>query len=333
MTQKSRLARINGMGSYLPEKVLSNEDLVKMVDTTHEWIFSRTGMKERRIAGANEQTSTMGAAAAQAALKDAGVDANQIEMILVATMTPDYICPSSAALIQHAIGATQAAALDIQAACTGFLYALSLAKAYVESGTYQYVLVVASEKMSPFVDYTDRSTCVLFGDGAAAAVVSGSGAGYAVGEISLGADGSLGELLCIPAGGSRNPVSTETVASRSHYIKMEGREVFKHAVRRMASSVKACLEKAKLTEKDISWLVPHQANIRIMDAMAKQIDLEDHQVYKTVHKYGNTSGSSIAIAMNELIHSHEIDDGKHLLLVAFGGGLTWGAGILTKTEK
>lgn len=325
-------ARINGMGSYLPRKVLSNDDLEKMVETTDDWIFSRTGMRERRIAEGDEQTSTMGAAAARAALKDAGIAPDAIDMILVATMTPDHLCPSSAALIQNAIGASKAAALDVQAACTGFLYALSLAKAYIESGIYKHILVVASEKMSPFVDYTDRSTCVLFGDGAGAAVVSGEGSGYAVGEITLGSDGSLGELLCIPAGGSRNPASANTLNARDHYIKMEGKEVFKHAVKRMAKAVEHSLEKAKLTKEQISWLVPHQANIRIIGAMAKQIDLEDDQVYKTVHKYGNTSGSSIAIAMDELIHSREIAPGQHLLLVAFGGGLTWGSGILTKLD-
>lgn len=326
-------ARINGMGSYLPEKILTNEELEKIVDTTDDWIFSRTGMKERRIAGNKEQTSSMGAAAAQKALVDAGIKADQVDLVIVATMTPDRLCPSSAAIVQNSIGATNAAAMDLQAACTGFLYALSVAKAFIESATYKTVLVIASEKMSPFVDYTDRSTCVLFGDGAAAAVVSCLGAGFKIGEISLGADGSLGELLTIPGGGSEKPATPESLASRDHYIKMEGREVFKHAVRRMASSVKECLQRAKLTEKEISWLIPHQANIRIMDAMAKQIDLEDEQVYKTVHKYGNTSASSIAIAIDELIHSHEIKAGENLLLVAFGGGLTWGAGILTRIEE
>lgn len=333
MTQSLRIARINGMGSYLPEKILSNEDLMKIVDTTDEWIYSRTGMKERRIAGSREQTSTMGAAAGRAALEDAGINPDQLDMIIVATMTPDYLCPSTAALVQHALGATKAAALDIQAACTGFLYGLSLAKAYIESGSYHHVLVIASEKMTPFVDYSDRATCVLFGDGAAAAVVSGNGPGLKIGQISLGADGSLGELLKIPAGGSARPATSQTLDSKEHYIKMEGRDVFKHAVRRMTGAVKECLQKAELTEKELSWLVPHQANIRIMDAMAKQIDLEDRQVYKTVHKYGNTSASSIAIATCELIHTHHVNEGENLLLVAFGGGLTWGAGILTKVGQ
>lgn len=332
MAPTSASARIIGLGSYLPEKILTNEELEKIVETTDEWIFSRTGMKERRIAGNREQTSTMGAAAAVNAIQDAKIIPEQIDLVLVATMTPDFLCPSSAALIQNAIGATKAAAMDLQAACTGFLYALSVAKAFVESQTYKTVLVVASEKMSPFVDYTDRSTCVLFGDGAAAAIVSHTGAGFLIGDVSLGADGSLGALLTIPGGGSANPATHETLEKRDHFIKMEGKEVFKHAVRRMASSVKECLQKAHLTEQDISWLVPHQANIRIMDAMAKQIDLEDEQVYKTVHKYGNTSASSIAIALNELVHSHEITSGENLLLVAFGGGLTWGAALLTRIE-
>ncbi len=328
----TKQARIIGTGSFLPAKVLSNNDLEGMVETSDEWILSRTGMKERRVAGEGETPSVMGAAAAEKALEEAKVSAEEIEMILVATMTPDYVCPSTAALIQKTLGATNAAALDVQAACTGFLYALSIAKAYIESGIYKKILVVASEKMTSWIDYEDRSTCVLFGDGASAAVVAGEGAGLLVNGISLGADGCLSDLIIIPAGGSANPATPETLEKRMHYFKMTGSEVFKHAVRRMRDAAKECLEKTGLKEEQISWLVPHQANIRILDAMAKQVDLPMERVYKTVHKYGNTSGSSIAIALEELMHSEEIEVNEHLLLVAFGGGLTWGAAILTKGD-
>lgn len=326
-------ARITGMGSYLPCKVLSNKDLEELVDTSDEWILSRTGMKERRIAADGENPSDMGLLAAQKALTEAAILPSEIEMILVATMTPDYPCPSTAALIQSKIGAKNAAAVDLQAACTGFLYGLSVAKAYIESGMYNNILVVAAEKMSSIIDYQDRTTCVLFGDGASAALVANKGSGFFLNTISLGADGSLGECIMIPAGGAAAPATAATVADRRHFFKMEGSEVFKHAVRRMRDAAKLCLERAGLEEKNISWLVPHQANLRIMDAMAKQVDLPVDRVYKTVHKYGNTSASSVAIALEELLHSEEIHQGEHLLLVAFGGGLTWGAAVLTKHQE
>ena len=325
------IARITGIGSYLPERVLTNSDLEKMVETSDEWIVSRTGMRERRVAAIDEFTSDMGAKAASQALLNAELTSNYIEMIIVATMSPDYISPSTANIIQAKIQANQAAAMDIQAACSGFLYGLSLAKAYVESGMYQNVLVIASEKMTAFVDYQDRSSCVLFGDGAAAVVVSNKKTGLAIETICLGADGQLADLVIIPAGGSRHPASTETVEKKLHYFKMSGKEVFKHALRRMTAAARECLTKANLTESDISWLIPHQANERIISAIAKQFSMTEKQVYKkTLPKYGNTSASSVAIALDELLQEEEIQKGEHLLLVAFGGGLTWGATILTK---
>lgn len=326
-------AKIIGLGSYLPEKVLANSDLEKLVDTSDEWIVSRTGMKERRLARADEFPSDMGAAAAEKALTHAGISATQIDLILVATMTPDYLCPSTAALIQTKLKAHQAAAIDVQAACTGYLYGLSMAKAYIESGIYQHVLVIATEKMSAFIDYTDRNTCVLFGDGASAAVVAHEGKGFIIDTVCLGADGELAQLLMIPAGGSRLPGSVESVNEKMHSVKMMGKEIFKHAVRRMESAARQCLEKAGFKESQMSWLVPHQANSRIIDAIAKQMHIPEAKVYKTVHKYGNTSASSIAIALEELQSEHSISHGEHLLLVAFGGGLTWGAMVLTKKER
>ncbi len=319
----TRRAHIIGLGSYLPERVLSNADLEKMVDTTDEWIVSRTGIKERRIASAEECTSDLGVNAAKRAIQNAGIDPVTIEMVITATTTPDFITPSTAALIQSKLGLKHAAAVDALAACTGYLYALSLAKAYVESGMYAHILVVAAEKMSAFVDYTDRNTCVLFGDGASAAVVSSENKGLYIDTICLGADGDLSDLIIIPGGGARSH-------DADHTFKMQGKEVFKHAVRRMGQAAHDCLEKAKLLESDISWIVPHQANLRIMDAISKAFHQSDERVYKTVHKYGNTSSSSVGIALDELTQEHELARGEHLLLVAFGAGLTWGAAILTK---
>lgn len=323
-------ARIIGIGSYLPKRILSNQDLEKIVDTTDEWIYTRTGMKERRIAEEDEYTSHMGLYAAQRALEDAAIDVSKIDLILVATLTPDYMFPSTAALIQADLGASQAAALDIQAACTGFLYGLSIAKSFIVSGMYKNILLITSEKLSSIVNFEDRNTCVLFGDGAAACVVSSEGKGYLIKESCLGADGTLAQLLIMPAGGSRRPATQSSVANKEHYITMEGKEVFKHAVRRMESAAKECLEKAQMVDSEINWLVPHQANKRIIDAIAKRFAIDDAKVFLTLHKYGNTSASAIAIALDELIKEKKPEKGENLLLVAFGAGFTWGALILTK---
>lgn len=322
-------ARITGTGSYLPEQILTNEDLEKMVDTSDEWIVSRTGMKERRIAGKDEQTSDMGLQAALRALESANIGVDQIDLILVATLTPDYIFPSTACLLQHLLKATKAAAVDVQAACTGYIYALSMAKAYVESGLYRNVLIVASEKLSSIVNYKDRNTCILFGDGAAACVVSSQGKGLFIRNVRLGSDGELSQLLIQPAGGSKMPASAETLSDGLHYLKMEGKEVFKHAVRRMESTTKECLESANIKENEISWFVPHQANMRIIEALAKRFEVPSERVFLTIHKYGNTSASSVGIALDELLRTHPITNGENLVLTAFGAGLTWGSSILT----
>lgn len=323
---------IIGLGSYLPERVLSNLDLEKMVETTDEWIVSRTGVRERRLARDDEFPSDMGTIAAERALESCHLKPSDIDLILVATMTPDYISPSTATLIQAKLKAVNAAAFDIQAACAGYIYVLSMAKAYVESGMYKNILVVASEKMSSIIDYQDRSTCVIFGDGASAAVVASSDKGLAIDTISLGADGELADLVKIPAGGSRLPASKDTVKQGLHYFKMVGNEVFKHAVRRMSHAAKECLQRAHLSDEDISWLVPHQANVRIIDAIAKNFQIPDNRVYKTIDKYGNTSAASIGIALDELLREQKIKANEHILLVAFGGGLTWGAALLTKID-
>lgn len=328
--ENKQRARIIGLGSYLPDKILTNKDFESMVETSDEWIVSRTGIKERRIAAEGEFPSHMGTAAAKVALEKAGILPDQIGLVLVCTMTPDYSSPSTAGLIQHALGASTAAAVDIQAACTGFLYGLSMAKAYVESGMTPYVLVIASEKMSSIMDYTDRNTCILFGDGAAAAVVAAEGKGLLIDHIALGSDGELAHLVIVPGGGSRHPASQETFAKRMHYFKMEGKEVFKHAVRRMTAAAKECLQSAGLKDEDLKWIVPHQANIRIIEAIAKGFNTPGERVYKTIHKYGNTSASSVAIALTELTEGETLNKDDHLLLVAFGGGLTWGATLLTQ---
>lgn len=321
-------AHIIGMGSYLPERILSNADLEQMVETSDEWIFSRTGIKERRIAGKDECTSDMGSAAAHKALADAGITADDIDLILVATMSPDYLSNSTAAIIQKQLHAKQAAAMDIQAACSGFLYALATAKAFIEAGMYKKILLVASEKMSTFVDYKDRSTCILFGDGAAAAVISAEEKGFSIENVLLGADGELADLLLIPAGGAKNPPTHETVERHQHFIKMSGSELFKHAVRRMGNAAKESLEKAQLTVDQITWMVPHQANSRIIDAVAKTCLVPDEKVYTTLARFGNTSASSIPLALDDLRQNETLKPGDTILLAAFGAGLTWGSGLL-----
>jgi len=323
-------AKIIGTGSYLPDRILSNRDLEQMVETSDEWIVTRTGMKERRLARADEFTSDMGAAAAKAAIANAGLQPEEIDFILVATLTPDYLFPSTACLIQQAIGAKRAGGMDIQAACTGYVYALAVAKSFIETGIYKNVLVIAAEKLSSITNYKDRSTCVLFGDGAAACVVSSTKRkGFSIESVRLGADGEQAELLILPAGGSRQPASLESVANGQHYIKMAGNEVFKHAVRRMESACKECLDSLGICEKEISWLIPHQANMRIIDAIAKRFEhLPSERIFKTVQKYGNTSASSIGIALDELLKGQQIHAGEKILLTAFGSGFTWGAAVL-----
>ncbi len=322
-------AKIIGTGSYVPSRVLTNQDLEKMVETSDEWIVSRTGMKERRLAAEGEFTSDMGLAAAKEALKSANISADSLDCILVATLTPDYVFPSTACLIQKQLGATCAAAVDIQAACSGYLYTMAMAKAFIEAGIYKNILIIASEKLSSIVDYKDRNTCVLFGDGASACIVSSEGKGLVIQNVVLGSDGEQAELLILPGGGSRHPATAESVANKLHYLRMEGKEVFKHAVRRMEAASKESIEKAGLKEEDISWLIPHQANMRIIEALAKRFQVPMEKVYVTIHKYGNTSASSLGIALDELLKEQKVKTSEHILLTAFGAGLTWGAAILT----
>lgn len=333
MKDSKRTARITAFGSYLPEKILSNRDLEQMVDTSDEWIFSRTGMRERRIAAADEACSDMAIRAAKEALKERATTPEELDLILVATSTPDHLMPNTASIVQAGIGAVKAAAFDLSVACTGFIYGLSVAKAYIESGIYKNILLIAVDKMSAFVDYEDRNTCVLFGDAASAVLIQAAGSGYRLDSISLGADGTLAGLIIIPAGGSRLPCTADTLKEKSHTFRMSGKEVFKHAVRRMNQSAQDCLKAAQLEQKQISWLISHQANERIIDALAKNFDVPPERVGKTVHKYGNTSAPSLAVTLEEVVHAYPIQEGEHLLLVAFGSGLTWGAAILTRIQE
>lgn len=326
-------AKIIGTGSYVPEKILSNLDLEQIVDTTNEWIVTRTGMKERRIAASDEFASNMGAKAAKNALENASITPEQIDCIIVATCTPDYQALSTACLIQHEIGAKNASALDIQATCSGYLYGLFIAKSFIESGVYQNILVIAAEKLSSITNYKDRSTCILFGDGASACIVSAQKrAGLFFKSFVLGANGQHSGFGLVPAGGCRKPASTQTIEEDQHYIQMNGQEIFKLAVRQMESACNECLKKANLTEKDINWLVPHQANLRIIEAMAKRFGLSLEQVYITIHKYGNTSASSVGIALDELLKTKPLSVHNRLLLTSVGFGLTWAATILEYQE-
>jgi 3-oxoacyl-[acyl-carrier-protein] synthase III len=326
-------ARIVGLGSYVPERVLTNADLEKMVDTSDDWIVSRSGIRERRIAAADQATSDLGLIAAQRALEAAGLGADQLDLVLVATLTPDYMTPNTASLIQHRLGANRAAAFSIEVACVGFIAGLSMAKAYVEAGLYRRVLVIAADKLSSIVDYTDRATCVLFGDGAAAAVVAAEGAGMAIQYVCLGSDGSQASLLMVPSGGSREPATQATVEARRHCLMMEGKEVFKHAVRRMEAATHECLEGTGWTQQQIDWLVPHQANDRIIEAVGKRFEIPADRIPNTLHKYGNTSASGLAIALDELVRAGKVKSGHKVLLVAFGGGFAWGGAALEMVNQ
>lgn len=327
MNQK---ATIIGIGSYLPKKILTNQDLEKLVETSDDWIVTRTGMKERRIAADDEFSSTMGAEASKVALKRAHKTPDDVDCIILATCTPDYHAMGTACIVQDILGAKNAAAFDIQAACSGLLYGFMMAKSFIESGVYKNILVIASEKLSSITDYTDRSTCILFGDGAAACLVSSDNKpGLEINEIVLGADGEQASLGWVPAGGSRQPASEFTLQNRLHTIEMKGSEIFKHAVRKMEECSRNCLSKSNLKQSDISWIVPHQANIRIIEALAKRFDFPIEKVYTTIQKYGNTSASSIGIALEELLQKEALKKNDNLLLTAFGFGVTWGAVILT----
>jgi 3-oxoacyl-[acyl-carrier-protein] synthase-3 len=326
MTAPHRAA-ITGLGAYVPERILTNADLEKIVETTDEWIRTRTGIQERHIAAKEQATSDLALPAAQEALANAGLTPQDLDLIIVATTSPDMFFPSSACYLQAKLGAS-CAAFDMAAACSGFTYGLSIAEGFVRSGTYKNILVVGAETISRFVDWKDRGTCVLFGDGAGAAVVSKSKDGHGILASYLGADGNQSEILQIPGGGSRNPPSIESIAQNLHSIKMQGPELFKIAVKTMEQAVLKVMEHEDLQVKDINCLIPHQANHRILRAVADRLEIPHEKVFINVSRYGNMSSASIPVALHEAVKTGVVKKGDYVVLVAFGGGLTWAANLL-----
>ncbi|HEY5628910.1 MAG TPA: beta-ketoacyl-ACP synthase III [Candidatus Limnocylindrales bacterium] len=317
-------AHVTGWGRYVPSQVLTNADLERMVDTSDEWITSRTGIRERRVAAAHETTASMGAVAGLRAIRTAGLEPDDIDLILLATLTPDYWMPSTAALVKEAIGNTRAAAMDVAAACSGFVYAFASAQAWIEAGLARHVLVIGAELLTRFLDYSDRGTCILFGDGAGAAVLSAADQpGGALG-IELTTEPQGAYMIWLPAGGAKSPPSAETIARGEHYIRMEGRETYRFATKTMATTALASIQKAGLTPDDVKLFIPHQANIRIIEAVAKGLDLPMDRMFTNVQKYGNTSAASIPIALAEAVNEGYLDVGDRVTLVAFGAGFTSG---------
>jgi 3-oxoacyl-[acyl-carrier-protein] synthase-3 len=319
---------IRGVGSYVPERRLTNQDLERMVDTNDEWIVTRTGIRERRIAAPDEATSDLALKASVRALEAAGLAADELDLIVVATITPDMFFPSTACLLQDRLGARKAAAYDLSAACSGFIYALANAAGLIASGMYRNALVVGAECLSRITDYSDRNTCILFGDGAGAVVLGPVPEGRGFRSFVLGADGSGGDLLKVAGGGSRLPPTADTVAQRRHFIEMNGREVFKFAVRVMGNAAEEALEKAGLGKADVDLLIPHQANIRIIQSALERLGLPQEKCVVNLDRYGNVSAASIPLALAEAVEDGRVREGDRLLMVGFGGGLTWGASVL-----
>ena len=326
--QPKRTVSIIGTGSYLPEKVLSNQDLEKMVETSDEWIITRTGIRERRIAAEGEHTSDLAAKAAQSALDNAGISAEEIDLILVATVTPDMFFPSTACFVQAKIGAKNAACFDVSAACSGFLYAIEIAQQFITSHTYDTILVVGADKLSSIIDWTDRNTCVLFGDGAGAAVLRHRGGGHGVISTFMASDGGLSDILYIPGGGSRFPITKENADSRLNCIKMNGKETYKHAVTSMLDATHKVLADANLDHEDLACVIPHQANLRIIEAIADRMNLPIERFMVNLDRYGNTSAAAVAIALDEANRTGRMKVGDYVLLVVFGGGLTWASSVI-----
>lgn len=321
-------SRITGTGSYVPEKVLTNLDLEKMVDTSDEWITERTGIKERRIARKVEAASDLGSEAAKRALYRAGVKPRDIDMIIVATVTGDMPLPSTASIIQSKLDAKNAGAFDLNATCSGFIYGLAVADAFIRAKSFKKILLIGTEVLSRITDWEDRTTCILFGDGAGAVVIEPTEEEKGIISFHLHSDGDLWNLLYLPGGGSRHPVSKETLKGKLHYIKMKGNETFKVAVRTLESLVAETLKVNKIKPSQLSLLIPHQANLRIIQAVAKRLNLPIEKVAVNIERYGNTSSASIPITLDEAVRMGRIRDGDYILLEAFGGGLTWGSALI-----
>ena len=333
MTAKLCNAGILGTGFYVPEKIMTNADLEKLVETSDEWILERTGIKERRIAEDNQPMSDLALRAAKAALADAGVAAEDLDLIIVATLTSDRIIPSTACMIQNLLGAKHAAAFDLSAACSGFAYAASVAAQFIETGAYKKALVIGAETLSKYINWEDRNTCVLFGDGAGAAVLGQVEEGYGILSFDLGSDGSGGDAIQIPSSGSLMPVSKESIDQKLNLIHMNGRDVFKFAVKAMGKTVKNSLAKIDMPQEKIDWLVPHQANIRIIESAAKRLSMPMDKVIVNIHKYGNMSAACIPIALAEAAAAKRFKKGDIIALSGFGAGLTWASCIIRWSKE
>ena len=327
-TKSRRTVSIIGTGSYVPKKILSNADLSRIVNTTDEWIISRTGIKERRIAAKDENTSDMAAKAALKAIEQAKISPKEINLILVATATPDMVFPATACFVQKKIGATNAACLDISAACAGFLFGMEIAQQFITSHTHDTVLVIGAEKLTSITNWTDRNTCVLFGDGAGAAILRHRGSAHGVITTHIGSDGQYSDILFMPGGGSRCPITRENAHLNLQTIHMVGKDVYKQAVTAMLNAAKKALEQAGLSIEDIACVIPHQANVRIIDAIADRLGISRDKMFVNLDRYGNTSAAAVAIALDEANRTGRIKPGDYVLMIVFGGGLTWASTVL-----
>jgi 3-oxoacyl-[acyl-carrier-protein] synthase-3 len=326
--KSGRTVSIIGTGSYVPERILTNRDLEKIVETSDEWIRSRTGIGERRIAAPEEATSDMATNAALAAMSQAGVSAEQIDLIIVATVTPDMFFPATACWVQKKLGAIRAACFDVSAACSGFIYAMEIAQQFISNHVYNTVLIIGADKLSSIVDWSDRNTCVLFGDGAGAAILRNRGASHGVIATHMGSDGEFTDILFMPGGGSRCPITSANVDQKLNTIKMLGKETYKQAVTAMSDAADRALESAGLKYEDIACVIPHQANMRIIEAIAHRMGLPVEKFYVNLEKYGNTSAAAVAIALDEAHRNGRFKIGDYILLVVFGGGLTWASSVI-----
>ena len=327
-----RGSTITGIGRYLPRRVMTNHEIEKMVDTSDEWIVTRTGIKERRIAAPEEASSDLAYAASQEALADAGVTPEQLDLIIVGTATPDMLFPATACILQDRLGAKQAGAFDLSAACSSWVYAVAVAHGYIASGLAKTVLVAGAETLSKFTNWKDRNTCVLFGDSAGAVVMQACEPRSGFLSFYLGADGAGGPLIALPAGGSRIPASFESIERNQHFLQMNGREVYKFAVRCIPKAIEEAVQRAHMTIDDVDLFIPHQANIRIIDAAAGRLGQPREKFFINVERYGNTSAASVPVALYEAVHSGRVKVGDTVVLVAFGGGLTWGSCALRWTK-
>lgn len=320
--------RIIATGSYVPQNVITNQDLEKIVETSDDWIIERTGIRERRIVDAHQVTSDLAYEASSIALKRAHLKPKDIDLIIVATITPDMPFPSTACILQDRLGARNAAAFDVNAACSGFVYGLHIANSLIRSGLHQRILLIGAEVLSKVTDWQDRTTCILFGDGAGAAIIEATKEKRGILSTHINSDGSLSELICLPGGGSRNPCSRDTILKRLNFIKMKGNETFKVAVRTLEELVVKTLRDNNLEPSQLSLLIPHQANIRIIQATAKRLNMPMEKVFVNIDKFGNTSAASVPIALDEAVQTGRVQDGDHILLEAFGGGLTWASSLI-----